>query len=67
MSPPLGDLQHTESSGYLARKGLIAIFNFQARFCLSTAVLRAAAKLLEIGDELFLLKLEHSDTAGNSE
>ena len=64
---PLVDLEHTESSGYRVRKGLIVNFNFQARSCLSTAVLRAAVNLSEFGHELYMLKLEHSDTAGDGE
>ena len=64
---PLVGLQHSESFEHLVRKGLIVILDFQARSCLSTAVLHAAVKLLKTGDELYMLKLEHLKLAGDNE
>ena len=60
-------MEHTEGFENLVCKGLVMVFNLQARPCPSTAVLRAAVKLLETGNELRMLTLEHLDIAVDGE
>ena len=60
-------MQHTESFEDLVCKGLVMVLNYQARPCPSATVLRAAVKLLETGNELRMLTLEHLDIAVGGE
>lgn len=64
---PLVRLQHTESFEYLMGQRPVKVLNFQARPSPSTAALRAAVELLEAGDKLRMLTLEHLDIAVDDE